>query len=161
MLSASFDPQIRINATDSLLHGPLGNLTIQLAGTCSSLAGRCCRNLICQPHAKRGCGPEVSTMCPSAIFGPLSLTTLGSPVCWKVTAVTAAAQPRAALLFSFAKPISMLLGAPRTDSTTLLASFLSEARTRTNARSFTSNEYSFMTSLQRRFVSATNLMNKL
>ena len=54
-------------------------------------------------------------MCPSAIFGPLSLTTLGSPVCWKVTAVTAAAQPRAALLFSFAKPISMLLGAPRTE----------------------------------------------
>ena len=83
-------------------------------------------------------------MCPSAIFGPLSLTTLGSPVCWKVTAVTAAAQPTAAL-FSFAKPISILLGAPRTDSTTLLASFLSEARTRTNARSFTSNEYSFIT----------------
>jgi hypothetical protein len=50
-----------------------------------------CRNLICQPRAKRGCGPEVSTMCPSAIFGPLSLTTLGVPVCSKVTAVTAAA----------------------------------------------------------------------
>src|SRR3981189_2121667 len=112
-------------------------------------------DLICQPHAKRGCGPEVSTMCPSAIIGPLSLTTLGSPVCWKVTAVTAAAQPTAAL-FSFAKPISILLGAPRTDSTTLLASFLSGARTRTNARSFTSNEYSFMTPLERRFVGATS-----
>ena len=98
-------------------------------------------------------------MRPSAIFGPLSLTTLGSPVCWKMTAVTAAAQPKAEALFSFAKPISILLGAPRTVSTTLLASFLSEARTRTNARSFTSNEYSFMTPLERRFFGRTSQMN--
>ena len=95
MLSASFDPP-NSNQCDRLAHprAPWEIYRFNWAGTCELALvwlADVCRNLICQPRAKRGCGPEVSTMCPSAIFGPLSLTTLGVPVCSKVTAVTAAA----------------------------------------------------------------------
>src|SRR5215471_13686451 len=47
-------------------------------------------------------------------------------------------------LFSFAKLISTLPGAPSTDETTSRATPSSDARTRTTARSLTSKTYSFM-----------------
>src|SRR5262245_54348641 len=49
-----------------------------------------------------------------------------------------------ALLFWFARLISTLPGGPRTDGTTLHAAASSAERTRTTARSVTSNAYSFM-----------------
>src|SRR5262249_7430221 len=63
--------------------------------------------------------------------------------CTKSTCVTVARRSSLAL-FSFAKLISTLPGAPSTDETTSRATLSSEARTRTAARSLTSKTYSFM-----------------
>lgn len=89
--------------------------------------------------------PPVSYAACRVLFG---LTSRGSLERWKWTAVMVAVRPTPAL-FWFAKPISELLGEPRTDSTTLVASSLLSARTRTTARSLTSNSYSIMTSPSR------------
>src|SRR5262249_44251624 len=72
-----------------------------------------------------------------------SLSSLGPVSCMKSTSVTVARWPSQAL-FSFAKLISALPGAPSTDGTALRATPSSDAWTRTTARSLTSKTYSFM-----------------